>query len=60
MDAMMKFSELDRELAARGTERSAGTLRQTQGRLLERLVCSTRKCRKTIPTSFPARATVIT
>jgi hypothetical protein len=25
MDAMMKFSELDRELAARGTERSGGT-----------------------------------
>jgi hypothetical protein len=25
MDAMMKFSELDEELAARETERSAGT-----------------------------------
>jgi hypothetical protein len=37
MEAMTKFSELDRELAARGTERCAGTLRQTRGRLLERL-----------------------
>jgi ABC-type nitrate/sulfonate/bicarbonate transport system substrate-binding protein len=27
MDTMMKFSELNRELAARGTERSGGTLR---------------------------------
>ena len=27
IDTMMKFSELNRELAARGTERSGGTLR---------------------------------
>jgi hypothetical protein len=48
MDTMMKFSELDRELAAHGTERSGGTT----GTIGTYSAWSTKKRRKTISTLF--------